>query len=187
VADGIEISALGYALMCALHKDPLTGYDLVRRMHRPIGYYWSARQSQIYPELSRLTEAGLIASDETSGPGPHPTRTHRLTAAGRSALAAWLPQDPIERPERDELVLKTYALKAARPKAMAALYVRAAQRCEARVDEFRDQRAVLVERGADAPGHRDFGAYATVELGIRRQREYARWCRWVAAQLSEDG
>ena len=53
-----EVSALGYALLCALHKEPLTGYDLVRRMHRPIGYYWSARQSQIYPELSRLTAAG---------------------------------------------------------------------------------------------------------------------------------
>jgi DNA-binding PadR family transcriptional regulator len=179
-----EVSALGYALLCALHKEPLTGYDLVRRMHRPIGYYWSARQSQIYPELSRLTAAGLIAADERGGPGPHPTRTHRLTAAGRKALAAWLPQHPVERPDRDELVLKTYALRAGAPTAMAKLYRLEAERREARVDEYRAQRAELAELGADRPEHRDFGSYATVELGIRREEQYAQWCRWLADQIA---
>ena len=183
----VVISPLGYALLCALHKGPLTGYDLVRRMHRPIAYYWSARQSQIYPELARLTGAGLIESEGRSGPGPHPTRTHRLTPAGRSALATWLPLDAAERHERDYLMLKTYAVKAGKPSAMAALYRREAERHAARAEEYRQQRGTLVDNGADVPRHRDFGAYATVELGIRREEHYAEWCQWMVQQLTGRG
>lgn len=84
------VSALGHALLCALHRGPLTGYDLVRRMRRPIGYYWTAQQSQIYPELTRLTAAGLIEHEADAGPGPRQRKTHRLTAAGRDELATWL-------------------------------------------------------------------------------------------------
>ncbi len=177
------ISALGYALLCALHKGPLTGYDLVRRMDRPIGYYWSARQSQIYPELGRLTEDGLVTSDAEAGPGPHQKRTHRLTPAGRSALAAWLPEPPTPARDRDELVLKTYALHAAERAQMRVLYLTEAARHEAQLASYREQQAALVQAGASSSDHRDFGAYATLELGVRREEHYAEWCRWLAAQL----
>jgi DNA-binding PadR family transcriptional regulator len=177
------ISALGYALLCALHKGPLTGYDLVRRMDRPIGYYWSARQSQIYPELGRLTEDGLVASDAEAGPGPHQKRTHRLTAAGRMALGTWLPQPAAPARDRDELVLKTYALRAADPAEMRVLYLTEAARHEAQLASYREQQAVLMQAGADSPDHLDFGAYATLELGVRREEYHAEWCRWLAAQL----
>jgi DNA-binding PadR family transcriptional regulator len=178
------ISALGYALLCALHKGPLTGYDLVRRMDRPIGYYWKARQSQIYPELARLNEDGLVTSDAQAGPGPHQKRTHRLTPAGQSALAAWLPQPPPPARDRDELVLKTYALGAADPTAMRGLYLTEAAIHEAQLASYREQQTALVQAGAAEPGHRDFGAFATLELGVRREEHRAEWCRWVAAQLA---
>ena len=32
----------------------LSGYDLAREMKRPVGYFWQARHSQIYPQLARL-------------------------------------------------------------------------------------------------------------------------------------
>ena len=134
------ISTLGYALLCALHRGPLTGYDLVRKMRRPIGYYWTARQSQIYPELGRLSEAGLIAHESSPGPGPRERKTHRLTDAGRAALAAWLVEPPGDRAPRDEIVLKTYAQAAADLVEMRALYVREAASYQELLDEFTRQR-----------------------------------------------
>lgn len=177
------VTALGYALLCALHKGPLTGYELVRRMNRPIGYYWSARQSQIYPELARLAADGLVTSDASNGPGPRQKRTHRMTDAGRTALAEWLPQAPPERHDRDELVLKTYAIKAGDRSAMRRLYLREAARHEERLAAYRMQHAELVERGASEVTHRDFGSFATLELGLLREEHYAQWCRWLATQL----
>lgn len=181
------ITALGYALLCALHKGPLTGYELVRRMRQPIGYYWTARQSQIYPELTRLAELGLITSSGESGPGPHQRMTHQLTTAGSTALAYWLIQPPTPRPPRDALVLKTYAVGAADSSAMRALYLAEARLHEERLEDYRAQRARLVARGADHHSHRDFGAFATLKLGLGIEELYARWCRWLADQLDASG
>jgi DNA-binding PadR family transcriptional regulator len=177
------VTALGHALLCALHKGPLTGYELVRRMRRPIGYYWTARQSQVYPELTRLAELGLITSTAEPGPGPHQRKTHRLTAAGQAELAEWLAQQPEPRPPRDELVLKTYAVNAAEPAAMRGLYAAEARRHEERLADYRAQHARLVESGADNPRHVDFGAYATLQLGMRLEEQHAQWCRWLADQI----
>ncbi|HEX7745677.1 MAG TPA: PadR family transcriptional regulator [Micromonosporaceae bacterium] len=179
------ISALGHALLCALHREPLTGYDLVRRMRRPIGYYWSAQQSQIYPELTRLTEAGLIEHEAEPGPGPRQRKTHRLTAAGRDELAAWLVSPPAPHAPRDEAVLKTYALAAADPSRMREMYLREAGSCEQRRADFERQRADLVARGADRPEHPEFGSYATLNLAVSSLVVRTDWCRWVADRLDE--
>lgn len=181
------VSALGYALLCALHRGPLTGYDLVQRMAKPIGYYWTARQSQIYPELARLSTAGLIEHEAEDGPGPRQRKTHRLTAAGREALAAWLVEPPAPRAPRDEAVLKTYALAAADPYRMREFYLAEAEAYQRRLDDFRAQHAELVGRHGDDPEHPQFGAYATLELALLSLPVRIQWCRWMADRMTELG
>jgi DNA-binding PadR family transcriptional regulator len=179
------ISTLGYALLCALHRGPLTGYDLVRKMRRPIGYYWTARQSQIYPELGRLSEAGLIAHESSPGPGPRERKTHRLTDAGRAALAAWLVEPPGDRAPRDEIVLKTYAQAAADPVEMRALYLREAASYQELLDEFTRQHTELATRGGGSTSHPEFGAYATLELALIHYAGRVRWCTWLADRMGD--
>ena len=60
-------SNLGCALLGLLARSPSTGYDLARRMERPVGYFWSARHSQIYPELAKLERAGLVSHEVVDG------------------------------------------------------------------------------------------------------------------------
>lgn len=179
------VSALGHALLCALHRGPLTGYDLVRRMRRPIGYYWTAQQSQIYPELTRLTAAGLIEHEADAGPGPRQRKTHRLTAAGRDELATWLVSPPAPRTPRDEAVLKTYALATADPRRMREMYLGEARSCDEQRADFERQAKELTDRGADQPDHPDFGSYATLRLALGSLTLRAGWCRWVAERLTE--
>jgi DNA-binding PadR family transcriptional regulator len=179
------LSPLGYALLCALHRGPLTGYDLVLKMRRPIGYYWAAQQSQIYPELARLEEAGLIAHSAEDGPGPRQRKTHRLTDRGRDALAAWLVTPPAVRPPRDEAALKAFAQSVADPAALAAVYAAEADRHRGLLEELRAQHANLLAAGGDDPGHPEFGAFATLELGLTTYTGREKWCRWLAAKLAE--
>ncbi|HEY3085299.1 MAG TPA: PadR family transcriptional regulator [Candidatus Dormibacteraeota bacterium] len=54
----MAVTTLGYAILGLLARQSLSGYDLARRLRRPIGFYWTARHSQIYPELRRLTALG---------------------------------------------------------------------------------------------------------------------------------
>jgi DNA-binding PadR family transcriptional regulator len=178
------VSALGYALLCLLVRGPSTGYDLARRLRRPIGYYWTAGHTQIYPELARLAAAGLVTYSAGAGPGPREKKTYRITAAGRDALAAWLVTPAAPRAPKDELLLKTYAVAAADPHRMADLYRAAADAHAQRLAEYRSQLTDLTDDGASHPQHPNFGNYATLRYGIAIEEMREEWCRWMAATLA---
>lgn len=103
------ISTLGHALLGLLAREPATGYDLARALRRPVGYFWSARHSQIYPELARLEEAALVRHTVIEGAGPRATKRYRVTAAGRREVRAWLLATTPEVDEK-EILLRAYLL-----------------------------------------------------------------------------
>ncbi|WP_117209654.1 PadR family transcriptional regulator [Allorhizocola rhizosphaerae] len=172
------MSTLGYALLSLLTRGPATGYELTRRMKRPIGHFWVANHSQIYPELARLTEAGHVEVHEEAGPGPRAKKTYTITGSGRRALAEWLPQPPAFTP-RSEVALKAYAVGAADPARMAVLYEEVAADALAKAAVFERELGEL----EDDPGHPNFGNYAALRLGIESQRGLSAWASWLASRL----
>lgn len=54
---------LKYAILGLLDQHELTGYDITKHFKDSLGQFWSAKHSQIYPELKRLTEEGFIEFD----------------------------------------------------------------------------------------------------------------------------
>ena len=182
----MTVSTLGYALLCLLVRGPSTGYDLAARLRLPIGYYWTARHSQIYPELARLEDASLVSYEAGSGPGPREKKTYTITTAGRDALAEWLVRPPAPRTPKDELLLKTNAVAAADPQRMAQLYLAMADEYAQRLAQYRGQLADLVETGADDRRHPKFGTYATLRFGATSEELRVEWCRWVASKLLDN-
>lgn len=99
--------SLRHALLGLLTAEPLTGYDMTKVFDRSVAYVWHAPHSQIYPELRRMEEEGLIAS-ESSRRGKHGVkRTYTITAAGREELERWVAE-----PSEPELVRDAQRLKA---------------------------------------------------------------------------
>jgi len=88
---GQELPITSYALLGLLtFGDELTGYELKQRADATLRFYWvSPAMSQVYSELNRLTELGLVAR---SGEG-RGTR-HRITDEGRLALKGWMSDTP---------------------------------------------------------------------------------------------
>ncbi len=61
--------SLPHAILTALLEKPSSGLELARRFDRSIRYFWSATHQQIYRELNKLEQAGLIqARDEVVTP-----------------------------------------------------------------------------------------------------------------------
>jgi DNA-binding PadR family transcriptional regulator len=173
------VSTLGYALLALVAKRPSSGYDLARRAHRPLGYFWTATYSQIHPQLRDLAAAGLLSVEAVPGPGPHDKRVYSITEAGRSALAAWVIQPPAREAERDELLLKAYALWIADPVAARRF---ALEQAEAHRQRLAEYEAIEIP---DVPSnHPDFGSVATLRYGLGYQRHRAEWCEWLAASFS---
>ena len=181
-----DVATLGYALLGLLARQSLSGYDVARQMRRPVGYFWQARHSQIYPELARLEALGLVAHQVVEQHDRPDKKVYSITAAGREALRAWVTSPVDAPPGRDELVLRAFSLWLADPRSAAALFREHERRHEAQLAHYRVIEARLVGGTAGAPPPVDapeFAAYAALRRGLSAERAYAAWCRWLADRL----
>ena len=187
-AHGDALSALGYALLALLARAPLTGYDLAQRMRRSTDFFWTARHSQIYPELARMEAAGLVTHEVVRQTERPDKKIFTMTEAGYAALRAWLVQPVQPAPERDEMMLKTFCAWLIEPEEAITLF--RAQEAEhlARLAAYEAMLA-NAERQPDVRARRvrttAFSSYATLRRGIQYERGYAEWCRWMAETMEE--
>ncbi len=133
------MTTLGYAILGLLADAPRTGYEIARRMDTPIGYYWTARHSQIYPELARLEADKLVRHEVVPGPGPRDTKRYTLTRAGRTTLRQWVASPLPPQPERSELLLRTRWLWLASPEQAADFLRTVRAERERRLETYREE------------------------------------------------
>ena len=99
--------SLRHALLGLLAERPRTGYALLKHFERSIDYVWAARHSQIYPELARLQEEGLIRH---AASGPRRSKTYEITAAGLAEVRRWLRESDPDRTVRSDPLLRVFLL-----------------------------------------------------------------------------
>jgi DNA-binding PadR family transcriptional regulator len=174
---------LGFALLGLLARRDATGYDLARRLERPVGYFWTAGHSQIYPELARLADAGHVSFDEAPGRGPRTTKRYRITEAGRSALAAWVCAEHEPQPVRDLEVLRLWSIWTVDPDQARAVVEDIRSRHADRLGRYELELAVVLDApGVAEPGSPRFASRLTLEGGVRTQRAALEWCDWMLQQ-----
>lgn len=96
------------AILGLLTWGPMTGYELKSTLESSVGNFWSESFGQIYPELRRLAENGLVTSSSEGEETGKSRRRYAITEAGRDALKNWLAESPKHRPPRNELLLKIF-------------------------------------------------------------------------------
>lgn len=176
-------STLGYALLGLLARKPSTGYELTQALREPIGYFWTASHSQVYPELARLEACGWARFEIIDGPGPRDTKRYAITAAGRRALAAWAVAPPRPELSRNELLLKVYSLWLADPAAARALITAEREQHSAMLARYENLAAKNEHTDpADLPAPLFFD-YATLRRGLSFERHVLAWCDWLIATL----
>lgn len=99
--------SLRFALLGLLAERPHSGWQLLKHFEGSLAYAWPALHSQIYPELARLREAGLI---EQTGEGPRGAKEYSLTATGREEVERWLRETRPGRTGKDESLLRVFFL-----------------------------------------------------------------------------
>jgi PadR family transcriptional regulator, regulatory protein AphA len=86
---------------------PRSGYDIKAVVDRSTRFFWAASYGQIYPELRRLEEEGLIQGEDAPS-GGRSRRVHKITKAGRDALREWLFGSTVTIELRDESLLRLF-------------------------------------------------------------------------------
>jgi len=78
--------SLGNALLGLLNHRPMAGYDLKRIFDDPMEFFWAAQMSQIYRELNKLEEKGLVKSKVESQEKRPDRKVYHLTKEGRTFI-----------------------------------------------------------------------------------------------------
>ena len=80
-----SLSPTGRVILGMLGLWPMSGYEIKSLVDHSTRFFWAASYGQIYPELRKLAEAGLIEGEEQAQ-GDRKRTVHTLTPAGREAL-----------------------------------------------------------------------------------------------------
>ncbi|MBA1145647.1 PadR family transcriptional regulator [Ectothiorhodospiraceae bacterium WFHF3C12] len=169
--------SLKYVLLVTLTQGEMTGYDIASRFDRRLSFVWHATHQQVYRELRKLEEAGLVLH-RLEGQAEKPDRKlYRLTAEGESVLHAWLVADNASTPAKvkEPLLVKCFAGDYMPPQDLLA------QVREAR-EGYRRRLAVLkdIEKGARADVPRPTAGQTMAFLALRRGiRSAESWIEWA--------
>lgn len=183
----MRVSTLGYALLARLARKPHSGYELLRALKKPIGFFWQASQSQIYPELKRLEVLGLVSFEVVEQSNRPDKKVYSITQEGREALRSWAVAPVEPEPSRNELLLKTYTLWLADPAKALKLFRKHEDLHRAQLAHYERVMAEMEETHPlpIKPHEPIFGDYATLRIGLRYERDYTDWCRWMIEQLEQ--
>lgn len=178
----MALSKTAYVILGMLRKGPQTGYEIKQSVELSTRFFWAASYGQIYPELKRLEEAGLVQG-EAQSTGGRQRRAYTLTPTGGEALREWLTSaGGMHFEMRHEGVLRFFFADALEPPEQVDL-LRAIRGEHERLREELRGICPKAEQRRSASGDRF--PLLTLEWGIAYQTNIIDWCADLERQLSE--
>ncbi|MGN5377808.1 PadR family transcriptional regulator [Streptomyces sp. MUSC 14] len=180
--------SLKYAVLAALLEGEASGYELSKVFDVSLANFWPATPQQLYRELERLAQDGLVEARTVQQERRPNKRMFTLTATGRAELSVFAAEPP-KRPTavRDELLIKIQAMDAGDPEVTRALIEERRGWARGKLDRYRRVR----ERLLDGRGEEEYlrtaervGPYLTLMAGISFEEENLRWCERALAVLA---
>jgi PadR family transcriptional regulator, regulatory protein AphA len=168
----MELSATAYVILGMLAWGPRSGYDIKAAVDHSVRFFWAASYGQIYPELRRLSEAGLVEGEAEPESGRRRT-VYRLTAAGERALREWLAEEPETFETRDEGLLKLFFADSSPETAAASLDAKRRYH----EDKLRQLHAI------EATGKPDGFPLVVLRYGVESSEWMIDWCAREAERL----
>ena len=170
-----QLSPTARVLLAMIRNGRRTGYEIKQLVDVSTRFFWAASYGQIYPELKKLEQAGLIKGEDDPT-GGRQRRAYSLTATGDRALDEWLRSDDEPTYEmRDEGLLKLFFSNELTPRERLALLRRIRARHEAIVERLK-----TVEDLAAAVGG---GPHMTLQFGLGQHGWVVDWCKKLEAEI----
>ncbi|WP_299941065.1 PadR family transcriptional regulator [uncultured Microbulbifer sp.] len=101
--------SLRYAVLTLLDIEPGSGYDLKCRFERRVSHFWSASHQQMYRELHKLHQEGLLDCVEQPQEGKPDKKVYSLTGKGRAELRHWVTQPTAPQKIREPFLMRMFA------------------------------------------------------------------------------
>jgi PadR family transcriptional regulator, regulatory protein AphA len=163
----MELSPTAYVILGMVSREPRSGYEIKALVDNSTRFFWAASYGQIYPELKRLSEAGLVEGVDAPR-GDRKRTVYAITADGEGELKSWLRQPPQTSEMREEGLLKLFFAGVLPPEEAVKT-----------LQAMREQRLALAERlRALQPEAETKDPFSLIVLqgGIEFNEWFADWC-----------
>lgn len=148
---------MDYVLLGLLSHEPMTGYEIKKRLDTSLRFFWGGSFGSIYPTLNQLEKEGKVTKENTSSNGREKI-SYSITETGRADLKEWL-EKPTEKDEiRYETLLKLFF---------------------GNEIGFADNLSHYLEDDT----HKHY--YLTVKFGIKTYEAYLIWCKEAKEFIKE--
>jgi PadR family transcriptional regulator, regulatory protein AphA len=171
----MKLSPTAYVILGMISREPRSGYEIKGLVDKTTRFFWAASYGQIYPELKRLSESGLVKGVDAPT-GGRKRSVYEITADGEDALKDWLRKPPQTSEMREEGLLKLFFAGVLPP--------------EQAVETLRSMRSMRVELAArlrsfepDALEQDDPFPLMVLRGGVEFNEWFADWCEGMERQL----
>jgi PadR family transcriptional regulator AphA len=170
----VELTPTAYVILGMVSREARSGYEIKAAVDNSTRFFWAASYGQIYPELKRLAEAGLVEGVDASR-GERKRTVYAITDAGMAALTDWLRQPPQTSEMREEGLLKLFFADVLPPEdAIATLRVMRERRLELAA-RLRGMEPMALEK--------DPFSLMVLQGGIEFNEWFADWCERMEERL----
>ncbi|MBL4794648.1 MAG: PadR family transcriptional regulator [Pseudomonadales bacterium] len=100
--------SLKHTILAMLENGEITGYGIAKKFHGTFGFFWNASHQQIYQELAKLSNSGLVKFEAITQSGKPDKKIYRITSTGLEELKSWI-EVPMDLPKiKDQLMVKLF-------------------------------------------------------------------------------
>ena len=172
---------MDYVLLGLLSHEPMTGYEMKKRLDTSLRFFWSGSYGSIYPTLNQLETEGKVTKEDTSSNGREKI-SYSITEYGKETLKEWL-KKPAEKDElRYETLLKLFFGNENGFEGAKEHIERFEEKCRSELailNMFAENLMQYLENDT----HKYY--YLTVRFGIKTYEAYLAWCKEAKEQIKE--
>ena len=180
--------ALRHAVLAALLDEELSGYQLTKAFDMGVANFWHALPQQLYAELAKLEQDGLITGREVIQDARPNKRLFQVTGAGLAELERFAATATKPSFIRDDLLVKVQTADHVDTGALVAQLTERAAFAEAKIGLFdellRKMRGDRTEEEYLRHGER-IGPYLTCLRGLAFEQGNRDWCERAVTVLRE--
>ncbi len=181
------MNVLSYAILGLINKGEITGYDLTKIFTDSVADFWSANQSQIYPELKKLVQAGLIEYQVVIQGEVLEKKLYSITPQGQAELKSWLLEEEPPLPQsKDIFKLRIYFAEHLTQEQLLDKLRQREKKCAALLARYH---AKIAEYPETALPPEKLGDYILLKGATRQLEAQLAWLKesmdYIAAVLSK--
>ena len=175
--------SLRHVLLVYLGSGGASGSDIVKGFQHTFGYLWNASFQQIYRDLGKLHEEGLLDCATVDNAPRPPRKVYSLNQAGWQTMQIWLAK-PVAVPRlNDAFMVKVASVHLQDPEALAVELTQLQEHFREALTHLNRKRAVFESLPPELL-EKFLGVFLTLKRGIGLAESWLDWSDEVADMLS---